>query len=103
MRRVVVTGMAGLTALGDAWPEIRARMDRGETGLRYMHEWDRLEDLNTRVGGAIDSFDHLTAYHRKKTRSMGRVGVLSVFAAEKALTQAGLIASPVLRNGDTGV
>jgi 3-oxoacyl-[acyl-carrier-protein] synthase II len=103
MRRVVVTGMAGLTALGDAWPEIRARMDRGETGLRYMHEWDRLEDLNTRVGGAIDSFDHLTAYHRKKTRSMGRVGVLSVFAAEKALTQAGLIDSPVLRNGRTGV
>ena len=83
--------MGGLTALGGAWPEIRARMEAGVTGTRHMHEWDRLSDLNTKIGGAIDWFDHTTAYHRKKTRSMGRVAVLALKAAETALGEAGLV------------
>ena len=103
MRRVVVTGMGGLTALGGTWPEIRARMEAGQTGTRYMQEWDRLSDLNTKIGGAIDWFDHTTAYHRKKTRSMGRVAVMAVNAAEKALAQAGLTDDPVLKSGRAGV
>ena len=28
MRRVVVTGMGGITALGDSWPEIESRIPR---------------------------------------------------------------------------
>ncbi len=103
MRRVVVTGMGGLTALGGTWPEIRARMEAGETGTRYMPEWDRLSDLNTKIAGAIDWFDHTTAYQRKKVRSMGRVAILGLNAAERALTQAGLIGDPVLQSGRAGV
>jgi 3-oxoacyl-[acyl-carrier-protein] synthase II len=103
MRRVVVTGASGLTPLGGTWPEIRVRMEAGDTGVRYMHEWDRLGDLNTRLGGAIDWFDHTTAYHRKKTRSMGRVAVLSVYAAEQALAEAGLSNDVILKSGRVGV
>jgi len=103
MRRVVVTGMGGLTALGGTWPEIRKRMEAGETGTRYMTEWDRLGDLNTRVASAIDWFDHTTIYPRKKTRSMGRVAVLALNAAEKAVAEAGLTGDPVLQSGRAGV
>jgi 3-oxoacyl-[acyl-carrier-protein] synthase II len=103
MRRVVVTGMAGLTALGNNWGDIRARMAAGETGIRRMHEWDRLVDLNTRLGGAIDGFDHTTVYPRKTTRSMGRVAVMALFAAERALSDAGLAGEPVLRSGRAGI
>ncbi|HWD28576.1 MAG TPA: beta-ketoacyl-ACP synthase [Rhizomicrobium sp.] len=103
MRRVVVTGMGGVTALGNAWPQIRAAMEAGRTGIRYMHEWDRLTDLNTRLGGAIDAFDHEDAYPRKKSRSMGRVAVLALKAAEAALDQAGLLDDPVLKAGRAGV
>ena len=103
MRRVVVTGMAGLTALGGTWPEIRAQMEAGRTGTRYMPEWERLTDLNTKIGGAIDWFDHSTAYHRKKTRSMGRVAVMALYAAERALEQAALSDHPVLQSGRAGV
>lgn len=103
MRRVVVTGMGGLTALGATWPEIRTRMEAGETGTRYMPEWERLTDLNTRIGGAIDWFDHTKIYPRKKTRSMGRVAVLALNAAETALATAGLAGDPVLKSGRAGV
>lgn len=103
MRRVVVTGMGGLTSLGGTWPDIRAKMQIGQTGTRRMQEWDRLTDLNTKIAGAIDWFDHATAYNRKTTRSMGRVAVLAVHAAEKALEQAGLTSDPVLQSGRAGV
>ena len=103
MRRVVVTGMGGLTALGGTWPEIRARMEAGETGTRFMHEWERLVDLNTKLGSAVDWFDHATAYPRKTARSMGRVAVMALSAAEKALAEAGLTGDPVLQSGRAGV
>jgi 3-oxoacyl-[acyl-carrier-protein] synthase II len=103
MRRVVVTGMGGLTALGDTWPDIRAAMEAGKTGIRYMHEWDRLTDLNTKIGGAIDGFDHNAIYPRKKIRSMGRVAVMTLKAAETAVAQAGLTDDPWLRSGRVGV
>jgi 3-oxoacyl-[acyl-carrier-protein] synthase II len=103
MRRVVVTGMGGLTALGRTWPDIRARMEAGETGIRRMHEWDRLSDLNTKIGGAIDWFDHAAAYPRKKARSMGRVAILALSAAEQALVEAGLAGDALLTSGRVGV
>lgn len=103
MRRVVVTGMAGVTSLGADWPTIRAAMQAGRTGIRYMKEWEHLEDLRTRLGGAIDDFDHTTIYPRKKARSMGRVAVLAVHAAETALEQAGLLDDPRLKDGRAGV
>ena len=103
MRRVVVTGMGGLTALGGSWADIRARMEQGATGVRRMHEWDRLVDLNTKLGSAIDWFDHTTAYPRKAARSMGRVAVMALNAAEKAVTEAGLTGDPVLQSGRAGV
>jgi 3-oxoacyl-[acyl-carrier-protein] synthase II len=103
MRRVVVTGMGGLTSLGGTWPEIRSRMEAGETGTRHMHEWERLTDLNTKIGGAIDWFDHASAYHRKTTRSMGRVAILALRAAGNALEEAGLTGEAVLQSGRAGV
>ena len=33
-RRVVVTGMGGVTSLGEDWGTISARMRAGETGIR---------------------------------------------------------------------
>jgi 3-oxoacyl-[acyl-carrier-protein] synthase II len=103
MRRVVVTGMAGVTSLGTDWPTIKTAMQAGRTGIRYMAEWDRLEDLRTRLGGAIDDFDHTAIYSRKQARSMGRVAVLAVRAAETALAQAGLLGDQHLKDGRAGI
>ena len=67
MRRVVVTGVGGITALGEDWPTIRARMLKGETAVRTMNEWDRFSGLNTRLAAPVVGFsmdDH--HYPRKK-------------------------------------
>ncbi|MDD0973660.1 beta-ketoacyl-ACP synthase [Pseudomonas fontis] len=103
MKRVVVTGMAGITSLGNDWPSISAHFAAGRSGIRRMDEWDRFEELNTRLAGPIDDFKVPAAWTRKQLRSMGRVSRLAVAAAENALRDAGLLGDPMIRDGRMGV
>ena len=34
MKRVVITGMGGVTAFGDSWEAVQARLARGENAVR---------------------------------------------------------------------
>jgi 3-oxoacyl-[acyl-carrier-protein] synthase II len=102
-KRVVVTGMAGITSLGRDWASIEASFLANHSGIRYMHEWERFSELNTRLGGPIDDFNVPTHWTRKQLRSMGRVSRLVVGAAEQALAQAGLLDDPSIRDGRMGV
>lgn len=103
MRRVVVTGMGGVSALGDRWEEIESRMRAGRNAVQRMPEWDRYEMLNTRLGAPINDFAVPAHYPRKMLRSMGRVSLLAVRATETALAQAGLLDDPVIRDGRMGI
>lgn len=103
MRRVVVTGMGGVTSLGESWAEIRAAITAGQTGVRFMPEWDRYTDLNTRLAAPVDGLDLTGRYPRKKARTMGRVAMMAVYASEKALIAAGLHGDKVIRDGRTGI
>ncbi|MBS7662306.1 beta-ketoacyl-ACP synthase [Pseudomonas lalucatii] len=103
MKRVVVTGMAGITSLGEDWASIEAAFRGNRSGIRYMHEWDRFTELNTRLGGPIDDFAVPRHWTRKQTRSMGRVSKLAVYAAERALEDAGLLGDPCIQDGRMGV
>ena len=56
MRRVVVTGVGGVCALGAGWPEIMRGLKAGRNSIRRMDEWDRYTELNTRLAGPIADF-----------------------------------------------
>jgi 3-oxoacyl-[acyl-carrier-protein] synthase II len=103
MRRVVVTGMAGLCALGSDWPAIEAAFRRRQNAVRRMPAWDRYADLNTRLAAPIEGFEPPEHWSRKQLRSMGRVSQLAVRAAELALSDAGLLGDPLLQSGAFGV
>ncbi|MCW2236404.1 beta-ketoacyl-ACP synthase [Azospirillum canadense] len=103
MRRVVVTGFGGVTALGQDWPSIRARMDRGETAVRTMAEWERFDGINTRLAAPVLDFSIDDRYPRKKTRTMGPVSRMAVYATERALADAGLTDDPVVKGGRAGI
>ena len=103
MKRVVVTGMAGITSLGSDWASIEAHFSSNRSGIRYMPEWDRFTELNTRLAGPVDDFAVPKHWTRKQLRSMGRVSRLSVKAAEQALAHAGLLDDPSIRDGRMGV
>nr|WP_306345782.1 beta-ketoacyl-ACP synthase [Azospirillum brasilense] len=103
MRRVVVTGMGGVSALGEDWPTIRARMAKGETAVRTMAEWDRFHGINTRLAAPVTGFSVDDRYPRKKTRTMGPVSRMAVYATEKALNDAALLNDPFVRGGRVGI
>jgi 3-oxoacyl-[acyl-carrier-protein] synthase II len=102
-RRVVVTGMSGITALGSDWSSIEARFRAGKNAVVRMDAWDCYKGLNTRLAAPITDFDIPQGYPRKKTRAMGRVSKLAVVATEAALSDAGLLGDPILESGDVGV
>lgn len=103
MRRVVITGMAGLSSLGQSWEEIKQGLQGGQSGVVQMEHWDRYEHLHTRLGAPIPSFEKPEHYTRKRTRSMGRVALLATRASELALEDAGLLEDPDIRDGRMGV
>ncbi len=102
MKRVVVTGMAGISSLGDNWPAIRAAMAAGRSGIVRMDDWDKYEGMNTRLAGPVD-FTRPKHYSRKQVRAHGRVSLMSTRATEMALEQAGLLGDAVLTDGSTGI
>jgi len=103
MKRVVVTGMAGVTALGDTWDSVSANLHAQRNGVRYMPEWDYFDALNTRIGAPVDGFAMPEHYPRKMVRSMGRVALMAVRASELALADAGLLENSEIHNGSMGV
>lgn len=104
MRRVVVTGMGGVTALGNSWREVETRLRLLKNAVQRMPEWDRHgELLHTRLAAPIAGFEPQAHYPRKMTRSMGRVSLLALRATELALEQAGLCGDRCLADGRTGI
>lgn len=102
-KRVVITGMGGVTAFGDDWINIQNRLKKLENAVRYMPEWEIYDGLHTKLGAPIDHLELPEHYTRKKTRSMGRVSLLSTKATEIALENSGLLNDLVITNGETGI
>jgi len=103
MKRVVITGMAGLSPIGSEWPAVERALRSLRNGVRYMPNWDNYQGLNTRLAAPIEDFELPEHYTRKRTRSMGRVALLATRASELALLDAGLLNDPILTSGLAGV
>ena len=103
MKRVVVTGMSGITSLGDTAEQIFEQFAQGKSGIRYMPDWEIYPDLRSKLAGPVESFTVPKHFNRKVTRGMGRVALMSAVCAEKALEDAGLLHADILRSGDAGV
>ncbi|MGB3435208.1 beta-ketoacyl-ACP synthase [Achromobacter sp.] len=103
MKRVVITGMAGISALGNDWASVQQAFQAGRSAIRVMPDWSRYAELNTRLAGPIEDFRTPAHWTRKQLRSMGRVSQLAVRAAELALDDAALLGDPRIVDGRMGV
>ena len=102
-RRVVVTGMAGISPIGNDWASIRERLGQYRNAVVRMADWLDYEGLNTKLGAPAAPFELGERYHRKAIRSMGRVALMATRASELALADAGLLEHALLKSGDMGV
>ena len=83
-RRVVITGMGGVTAFGENWQDVSARLLAYENAVRKMPEWQVYDGLHTLRGAPVDDFTLPEHYTRKRIRAMGRVSQMSTRASELA-------------------
>jgi len=102
-RRVAVTGMAGISPIGNDWVSIRERLGQYRNAIVHMDDWADYEGLNTRLGAPAAPFELNDRYNRKAIRSMGRVALMATRASELALLDAGLLEHALLKSGDMGV
>lgn len=103
MKRVVVTGMAGISPLGNDGATVLARMRGCRNAIASIEAWDEYDGMNTRLAGPAAPFELPAHYTRKATRSMGRVALMAVRTAELALEDAGLVGSPLVGSGAMGI
>lgn len=101
-RRVVVTGSGAISPIGHSVDDSVAALKEGRHGIRFMPEWAIMADLQGRLGATVDGIDLKKAYPRKVRRTMGRVALLALHAAEEAVALAGLD-EPLLRGGRLGI
>ncbi|MEK2176364.1 beta-ketoacyl-ACP synthase [Vibrio parahaemolyticus] len=102
-RRVVVTGMSGVTAFGNDWQSVEPKLRDCQNATQYTPSYEQYDGLNTKLAAPILDFELPKHYKRKQVRGMGRVSKLATVATENALSQAGLIGNDVLTNGQTGI
>jgi|MGYP001268923312 3-oxoacyl-[acyl-carrier-protein] synthase II len=103
MKRVVITGTGAISALGNDWDTASRALAEGRNKVQVFPEWQSIHGLRTRLGAPVTDFTIPPTYPRKQLRSMGRGSVMAVRATEMALEQAGLLNSPLLKSGRTGV
>ena len=103
MKRVVVTGMSVITALGDTWADFKQQLCQGKNAVRVMPQWDKFSSMSTRLAAPVQHFQRPEHYSRKMVRSMGRVSLMATRTTELALQDAGLLGHSALSDGRCGI
>ncbi|MGP1673755.1 MAG: beta-ketoacyl-ACP synthase II [Candidatus Limnocylindrales bacterium] len=88
-RRVVVTGMGMLTALGNDVASSWAGLVAGRSGITTIDAFDPSR-LNVRIAGQVRGFDSSHVLDRKDQRRTDRYIQFGLVAAREAMDEAGL-------------
>lgn len=103
MRRVVVTGMSAITALGHNWQDFEANLRKKKNAVQVDEKLEKIDGLNAHLSAPILDFKKPPHYSRKQIRSMGRVSLMATRATEVALEDANLLDAKYIQSGRMGI
>lgn len=89
MKRVVITGLGAVSPLGSDVPAMIQGIEKGKSAVRYMDGWDRYTGLRSLVGAPAELVNE-KSIPRTSRRSMGRMSIFAVQAADEALADSGI-------------
>ena len=88
-RRVVITGIGLICALGNTTGEVWKNLLAGKSGVGPITHFDASQ-FNSRIAGEVKNFDPLNFVDKKELRKMGRFIHLALGAADEAVRESGL-------------
>ncbi len=100
-RRVVITGMGIVSALGQNVEAAYARLKTFENCVTFDAELAKYKGLNSHLVSRL-TFERPAHWTRKTTRTMGDVAMYALAATEQAVADAGLTATE-LESGRLGI
>ena len=100
MKRVVITGVGAVTPLGGSVHSLIDGIESGKSAVRFMDEWSCYCGMNSHVAAPAELKDEKNI-PRQKRRTMGRMSIFAVQAAEQALNDSG-INLPYIPSGRMG-
>ena len=89
LKRVVVTGLGALTALGKTVEEYWQGLTDGVSGCAMIEQFDASK-FKTKFACEVKNFDPTTYLDRKEARKMDRFTQFAIVAADEAVKDAGL-------------
>ncbi len=88
-RRVVVTGMSVITALGSEINEFWDRLCAGKSGVGRLGRFD-CSDFKVNFGGEVKDFRPEEHFDSKEAKRLDRFSQFALAAAQKAIRQSGI-------------
>jgi 3-oxoacyl-[acyl-carrier-protein] synthase II len=92
-RRVVITGLGLISAVGNTTGEVWGQLLAGKSGVAPITAFDA-SNFAVTFAAEVKNFDPLKFIDKKESRKMGRFIHLAIAATEEAMQQAGLKITP---------
>jgi 3-oxoacyl-[acyl-carrier-protein] synthase II len=92
-RRVVVTGMGLICALGQTSTEVWQNIVAGKSGVSKITRFDTTQ-FACQIAAEVRDFDPLKFIEKKEVKKMGRFIHFAMAAADEAMTMSGLKITP---------
>ena len=93
VRRVVVTGVGLICAVGNTSEEVWKNLLAGTSGITRVTHFDASQ-FACQIAGEVKNFDPLNFVEKKELKKMGRFIHLALAAADEALRSSGLQVTP---------
>ncbi len=94
-RRVVVTGLGLICAVGNTVEEVWRNLQAGKSGVAKITHFDA-EKFACQIAAEVKNFDPLNFIEKKEVKKMGRFIHLALAASDEAMKMAGLNVTPEL-------
>ena len=92
-RRVVVTGVGLICAVGNTSPEVWSNLLAGKSGVARITHFDPSQ-FASQIAAEVKNFDPLQFVEKKELKKMGRFIHLALAASDEAMRMSGLQITP---------
>ncbi len=96
MRRVAITGMGAICALGRTVPQVAESLRQGRNGIAPVESTD-MSLVRFQNGAEVRGYSHQPYFDDRRADFMDRFAQFAVIAAREAVTDAGVEWTPELR------